>query len=403
MKGMTLKAQRLVPVIDQAMSAVSNVMLLFGVTRVGSGDDLGTTTLVLATYAIAIGSTRAWLLDPLLLDRLKLEGGQVLSVALALGLVPSLLAAGDLCLGLGSEVNRIWLIFFVGLPGLLVQDGIRYIGFARNRPQTALLSDLVWVGAFAFVIVFALSAGLRLTTAALATAWVIGAALAALAGMMAARQPFLAVRLRELRSSLTSFHYSLLADYSLSTGIGQLTTFALPAFVGLQGIGALRTTQAVFGLTNVLFAAAYVRTLPFCAAHIATDRRLVDRRLMSVSALLATCGGLLTLGLVALPADAGQQILGTAWVHMKPLVLPVGISCVMGGVVAGAFMGLRGTAQGGRILGARVATLIIETVVTLGAAARWGAPGAAWGVGAGSAAATAVYWRIYLRSPSKPT
>lgn len=393
-----LRLTALAPLIDQGLSAVSNLMLLVAVTRTCSTRDVGSVALALTAYSLIIGSARAWILDPLLLRRTTLPASQVLALVALLGL-PIALCGMVITLGLrGGWSPDLWMALWVGVPMLLLQDGIRYVGFAENRPFIALIADGFWVAGFCSLLglrdVFSLSGGLG----GLTWMWIASAAFGTVSALIASGHTPAVRPWSAMWRSFTAFHHSLLAEYSLSAGVGQVTTFVLPSFVGLAGIGAFRTGQAVFGLTNVLFSAAYVRTLPACSARYPSDRPWVYRRLVGTSLALAAAGAAATVALLALPDNVGLSLLHTTWLDMRSLVLPLGLSTVAGGLLAGASMGIRVVGGGRDILAARLVTVTWATPAVLVGAEQWGVTGAAWGTCLGVVFSVAVYWTLLIRA-----
>lgn len=383
--------------VDQGVAAASNLMLLVAATRVATTRDVGSVALVLTAYTLILGSCRAWILDPLLLARTSLTEEQILSLLSMVGLT---IGAGGLLVVLTTSPNvgdSVWTALWLGMPLLLLQDGIRYVGFAHQRPEVALVADLAWVAFFGVFLVVMNVTPATITVAWLTWAWVTGAALGAAAGLLLTHRRVRRGSARALWRNFTSFHHSLLADYLLGAGIGQITTFALPSLVGLGGIGALRTAQSVFGLSNVLFAAAYVRTLPLCVSYFPTDRRRVYRRLVGTSLALAAVGCVMTAVILTIPVYVGNELLGSTWAPMRRLALPVGLSTVAGGLLAGASMGLRILGAGRDIVYARVFIATTSTLTVFGFAYQWSADGAAWGGVVGGVVSACLYWGLFVR------
>lgn len=385
------------PLLDQGVAAASNLMLLVAAARMHSARDVGAVALALTAYTLMLGSSRAWILDPLLLARTALGAEQVLGLLALLGSFFALAGLVAVLAVTGGLSDGIWIALSLGMPMLLLQDGVRYAGFASQRPEIALVADLVWVVAFgSFLAVLAAHAA-PTSIATLTWAWVLSAGAGAVVGMAFSGHVAQLRPVRLLFRSFTPFHHSLLADYLLGAGVGQVTTFVLPSLVGLDGIGALRTAQSVFGLTNVLFAAAYVRTLPLCISYFPTDRPRVYRRLVGTSLVLASAGLVMTFVILGIPERLGSDLLGSTWRAMRTLALPVGLATVVGGLLAGASMGLRIVGGGRDILRARIVIVTCSTLAVFAFAFVWHAKGAAWGGLVSSVVSASVYWATLVR------
>lgn len=393
-----LRSSRLQTGTDQAVSAVSNLMVLVVAAHTTSQRNVGFVALILAIYAIAVGLVRASVLDPMLLRLLPLEYEEVVTaIGCYAGLAGSSVALVVVALGpMGLHLGG--LAFVAALPGLLVQDAVRYVGFGRSKPWIALASDTSWVAAFAGTVMLGAIWKAQLNADFLISAWVGCAVFAAGVGVACGsiKPAFLGVS--SLRKALGRFHFSLLVDYAVGAGVTQITFFVLTGLVGLAGIGIYRSAQALFGPTNILFSAVYVRLLPVCAQLISVDFVRAQRRILEASLALTSVGVAATAFWFAAPDIMGHLAFGRLWHPMVPLVLPIGVSTVFGGLTAGATIGLRSLSSGRQIIVARAYSSVFAVSLVAGGAAVGHLQGAAIGTAASAAATAAIYWLIYWRT-----
>lgn len=393
-------------VIDQAMSSASNVLATLLAARYLTRADFGAYSLTLLTYILAVGLVRALCGEALLVrpgeteDESRTNIRAATSSALFVGLfISALLLVAS---GFTSHPLRPCLqVFSVLLPLLLVQDTFRYAAFANNRPKAAAISDAVWVvtqlGSFAALVALG-----HPTAVTVLMTWAgAGAAAAVVIAILSPVAP-------DLRQGMgwvwgnrdLSVRYGL--EFFSSVGAAQVGSFILAAVAGIKEVGGIRGAQTLFGPLNVLFVGAYIALVP-------EGRRMADEsprslvRLSAVSSVVfgASAAGLTGVLLLLGPAQ-GRAVLGTTWDAAHPILLPVGLAAMAGGVMAGPLTGLRSLADAKRLLRVRLATM--PTTLMLPAIGAWAndAEGLAWGIVAATWINVVVYWRAFLRSATAP-
>lgn len=127
--------------IDQALSAIANLLGTVLVARTGSPDGLGVFGLAFAAYLAGLGLVRASVGDPLVVSGAAHSNLKAVWGPAWVAVVPSLLGAAILTT-VGLDVAA---VVIAVLPALFIQYALRYAAFARRQPHVAALADGVWV------------------------------------------------------------------------------------------------------------------------------------------------------------------------------------------------------------------------------------------------------------------
>lgn len=375
---------------DQALSSLTNLAVSVVVARSVGAEAFGAFGLAFSTYLLLIGFTRAVTAEPLLVRASadsesdhRRAAADALGTALAIALAASAVLAA-VALVLAGSTRTALLALAVVLPGLLVQDTVRYAATAAGRPQLAFANDAVWACVQAGAIT-AVVATDRAEVAAVTLAWGVGASVAAVVGIAQLGATPAPMRtgtwLRTHRDLIPSF----VGEFAARNGGTRLTIFAVAAISGLAAVAGVRAAQVVTGPATVLLLGASMVTVPEAVRlHRADPTRLpgVVRNLT-----LWFGAGALLLGLapLAVPLRWGQAALGATWAEARPVLAPQALLLGAMGATSGYVTGLRTLAAAHRSLGARL--VIAPLSLVAGVAGAWLAGGA--GAVAGLAAA---YW-----------
>lgn len=383
---------------DQALSSLSNVVVSVALARSGGAEPLGTFTVAFAAYLIAIGMIRSLVGEPLLtVPREPAKGAdepERLSTAVAGSFV---LAASLVVTGIGLVLGQLE-VTVVGLvlPGVAMQDFIRYLFFRRKRPELAALIDGVWVASSALG--WPLIAANGSATVALLV-WAVGGALGVLLGFTIGR-----VRMgpavaglgwwwREIRP-LGGF---LALDGLMFSLFSQISTLGLAAILGTAELGTLRGAQIIVGPVGLALTAFSVFVLPRLSAPGARQHSHLA---------IAASGGA---GLVAAVASVGLWIGAPFFVPMlygdqfevpPILVFALGVRITVGALITGPALMLKARRRGAPIVIGRLAGAVIGVPLMLVTAALYGLVPAVW---AGNAAALVnlAVLALALRSKAK--
>jgi hypothetical protein len=279
----------------------------------------------------------------------------------------------------GAPFRTVLSIVGLALPFLLVQDVWRFAFFARGRGSAAFLNDVVWC-----VVMFAAFALLRYYDASsvawLTLGWASAGALAAIVGIFQLKVrpsgPLAAVRwLRRHRDIAPRFF----AEFAVSTGVSNLTLFAIGGIAGLGELGRLRAGEITLGPLTILFAGAGLVATPEGVRLLQESPRRLVRGCRWLSVALAA--GVLAWGAILLlvPRAIGEFLLRANWDAAQPL-LPLLVIWLIGyGLSFGAWTGLRSLAAAKRSLQARCIDGSLTFSFGLAGAYLGGAIGVAWG------------------------
>jgi O-antigen/teichoic acid export membrane protein len=395
-------AGRALTFADQAISSASNMLLAVAIASGASASAFGEFAILYSIYWLLLGGTRAAVLDPLLItQRNVLKNAPVHLVAAA-----SAMAVGAVGVPIGlallaTPLDSAWIIFFLGLPVLLLQDALRYVGFLRQQPGRPVLLDGVWLVVMIVATVLALTGAIS-GTAAVVAFWVLGALLANVLGLVLLKIRWEPPRLRERFGAIRPVSGPLIGDFALSTGVAQLTVFLLPFVAGTALLGSLKAAQVANGPLNITVAAATVICLPIVAAAVDTGSggaaALRVGRL--ASAMLAGVAVLYGAALALLPDSAGEALFGQSW-GSGWLVAAVSVQMVLFGITHGALLALRGSRNTRAALRVRLAVTPVSVVLPLLLTAVWGRTGLMAGLVLAAATMSMVSWVAAVRVVSR--
>jgi len=287
---------------------------------------------------------------------------------------------------LGNEFGRAIFLLGLVLPVLAVLDAGRYLAFSNQQPSRALAIDVAW--AVAIVVGFGASVQFSISLSAPAVIGLWGAA--SLAGVvLVARWWGLAPPGLSWMLECWSIGWRYSAQWAATTGAAQVALLGLGVFAGVGAVGAVRGGQLLFGPLNVLFAG-------FLAVVIAEGARLSDSRLLrlaaATSALYSMVAAALTGVLVFMPDQVGESLLGASWQSANAVLVPIGLSAVMGAIAAGPIGSLRSLMAADTTLRITVITAPLYLFVPVAMAVQAGSVGFAWGLFVCSSWSALVWW-----------
>jgi O-antigen/teichoic acid export membrane protein len=384
-------------VVDQALSALSNVVLSVLVARSVSAAGFGTFSTAFVIFGIAVAVTRSGVGQPLQIgfsaaapDVRHQATRRALGCALLIGLSAAALVGGAGLL-LGGELGPALLALAVVLPGLLLQDSCRMAMFTAGRPAAAALIDGVW--AVAQVCLLLACTGLGWTSVPiLIVAWGFSATLSAVLGLVVLRLvPAPRRGLAWLRDERKLTKY-LLGEYVFGLGSAQLAILLVGVLASTTAVGALRAAQVLLGPLGIVGAAAFQFSVPEVARRPELSR---SRRLLfagGVSGALGLITVVYLAVLLLLPDPVGVALFGDSWSGAAAVLLAMGVSSLASSLAngpAGVLYGM-GRAQATFRINLAKGPLLL-CVVSL-ATVEWGVVGAAWALAAVEAAVLPAWW-----------
>jgi O-antigen/teichoic acid export membrane protein len=382
---------------DQALSSLTNFLLGIFVARSVDALGFGAFSVAFTAYLVALGISRALTTEPLVVrfsstrtETWKEGTRAATGAAVLIGVLLACLCAAA-ALIFSGQLRVALLILAPLLPGLLLQDTWRYAFFAADRDKQAFINDLIWA-----IVLFPALTVLLVTESAtvgwLIAVWGGAAAAAAVAGIRQAGlipAPNMTPRwFRDQRDLAPRF----LGEFSIGSGVSQLTLLGIGAVASLAELGSLRAGQILMGPLNVLFLGAGLVTIP---EGVRIQRQSVTRLrkyVLSVAAVLAffTLGWGITA--LTLPDALGRAILAANWAAAQPVILPLTVSMIAFGFTTSAGAGLRALAAARESLRAKCLSAPGMATAGLVGASMAGSIGAAWGLAIGQTAAAAIWW-----------
>jgi O-antigen/teichoic acid export membrane protein len=383
-------------VLDQTLSALSNLGLSIAVARTTSASGFGAFAIAFLVFGISLAVTKSAVGQPLQM-RLSAAGaaerragfqtglGAATVIGLAFGLLVAI--AG---LALGGEVGGALAVLALVLCPLMLQDSCRMAAFTLGRPQLATLIDAVWTAVQFGLLAILINSG-RHQVAGLILAWGAAAAVSALVGLAALRvRPLPSATWDWIRQQRDLIRY-LLPEYFLGLGAMQFGILLVGVIAGAAAVGSLRAGQVLLGPLGIIGAAVF----QFAVPEVARRTPVSARWLVTLAAGLSGGLGLLTVGYLALmlllPDAVGVGLFGNSWAGAAAVLLAMGLSSVSSSLAngpAGVLYGLGQARATFRINLAKGPVLLLALLLgTLLA----GAVGASWALAAVEAAVLPVW------------
>ncbi len=390
--------RRALVMADQGVSSLSNVVIAIVVARAVADAGFGAFAAATIAYALTVGVSRALVGEPLLslyshataevrrrLVPDMLGASIVVSVLAALALA----AVGTL---VGGTSGPVLVTLAVVLPLMIVQDVWRY-AFIVDRPAAALAVDVVWLVGVLVVVPFApAGAGPAWYVGVWGLAAGLGAALGCVLGRVSGL-PHLGRWLVSHRATGSRFF----GEFLTGEAVSEVVMLSVGAIAGLGTLGAVRASEIFYGPLNTIHGGIYLVVVPEGAQ--ARDRPDKVRKIMlAASAGVASVAvGLMVVG-VLLPDRIGTALFGATWHDAQPLMVPMGVAMIMGGLATGGYAGVRSLGAIRESLHARLRAAVPQLIFPVAGvtiAAGWGY---AAGFSLAQAAMAAVWWLAFRRA-----
>ena len=390
-------------ICDQALSSLTNAALSILVARAVDQSAFGAFSLCFIIYAIVVGVSRGLVSDPLTVrygdasassyDAARRgAAGSALIAGLAVGFV--LLAVAQT----QSEAIREPLVALaLCMPGLLLQDAIRFSFITEGNPRRAAANDFVWavlqLGAVAWLLY-----GDTSSAGPFVLAWGGAAVGAALYGIAQTRAlPAFGSALRWMREH-TDLSWFYVAEYLATLGSLQLALLIIGAIAGVDAVGALRGAAVVLGPLNILTFGAFAFSVPELVRRrgLPLQRHVQLAGLISGTLLVAVA--LWSTVMLVLPTSAGVELLGDTWLAARAVLAPTALLIAGTAACLGPLCTLRafGAARQSFLVSLLVATLLL-TLGTIGVMVDE-AEGAAVGFATAQWTAVPVIWIVMVRT-----
>jgi O-antigen/teichoic acid export membrane protein len=387
--------------VDQGLNSGSNFLLGIVIARSTSAHDFGTFSVIYVLYMLALGACRSITYEPLTVH----YSGTVATVAgkaaracvvvtLISGVVMGsmLVASGGVLRG---TAGPLLVTMGVALPFLLLQETIRGVCFASERPGAAAVSDTIWIVAqmIGFAAVFVLVE--NPPAWALLAVWTASGSVAGIATCAWVRAAPVGSPRRWIRDH-SSLIVASIANFAFRVAPPYLVYALLPIVGGLEALGRLRAAYLVFGPLGVVFEGAVLAALPTAvvAARRGDALRPLARRFSAALTVLALGWGAL---IVLVPDTLGRLLLGDGWSDASSTRAVLAFSLAAEGMLVGAAIALRASGSQARLARARLLAGPVTIISSLARAVPFGAPGAAAGFVIGDSTVSIGAWRALRR------
>jgi O-antigen/teichoic acid export membrane protein len=389
-------------VVDQGLSAASNVALAIAVANFVSAAEFGAFAIAFMVYGIAVAATKSLVGQPLQMRyssaspddqraRIQQAIGSALALA-ALGSVVTALVGGFVPGTVGDSL----LALAVVLPALLAQDSCRMAMFTLGKPAAAAAIDAIWTVLQFVLIALAIVTGHQRQVWLLILLWGVGAGLSALVGLALLKVwPDLRGGLAWLRAERHLTRY-LFPEYLMGLGAAQLGLVLVGVLATAEDVGFLRAAQVLLGPLGIVSVAA----LQFAVPEMSARPDLTSRQRAVVAAGVSAALGLISVVYLALllliPERVGAALFGESWTGAALVLLPMGLAALASGQSYGPMAALYalGRAQWTFRISLLRGPLTLAAVLI--AAVFWAAPGAAWALFAAEAVVLPA-WLFTLR------
>lgn len=404
MSGAGSVRQSVWSVADVGVSSLTNYIAVVAIARSVTSVGFGAFALANLIFVLFTGLFRALTCEPLLIRHSASDRQNVRDAArwssgtsLSLGVLASaLLIVGAGALADGESRSALFAVALV-LPGLLVQDNLRFSMLGAKMARAATVNDLVWACTQGvFFVLMALNAQSDLFT--LILVWGLSGNLAAVVGAYQMRLvPHVGAVRRwfEVHGRLAR---GLATDFLSMTLATQATLYVTGAIVGIAAMGALRGAQMLIGPVLVLVTGFRVIALSQGPKLRVTAYSRLPLATAGMSATLGVIAGIFLLALVTLPDSIGTSLLGDSWQGVSRLLPAVGVGTIGAAVAAAPLFGLRVLADARRTLRARRVDAPMTLVLGVAGAIIGGALGAAGGLALAKLLASGFWWYEFWQS-----
>lgn len=381
--------------IDQAIAGASNVLIAILAARLLAVASFGLFGIVFLVYVSVVGVSRALVSDPLLVHPVEAQerSDEVIGTACLLGsgLGIVVLVAG-LAVGLwAAQLGAALMCLAVCVPLLILQDVGRYLGFATQRPLTAVVLDSCWL----IVLIAAVPALVVFDARTLTwfiVAWAGSGAATGLLTVWMYREGGIRLDLSWLRFTWM-FSWRYLISYTSTQSSALASSGAIAGIAGARALGGVQGASLLVRPFVTFQVAAVAAGVGEISRSGAAGRR-VRRLCMKTSAFTTGIAALNLVAMLALPDRIGHVILGATWEAAQPMLLPTGVQILFLGVIAGARAGLLGMRSVKQAMAIDVVGTVLCVAAAVCGALVHGVLGALWATAMVQAGLAIAWWTV---------
>lgn len=372
--------------VDQALSASTNVAVFFVVAHQVDLKGLDSYAIAFYAFTLLIGIERALVGQIFGVRYSGAQGapwrraaGEGLGAVLVGTSAASLLMLLVAVTTLSSPLRQTLMAAAAVLPFLVLQDACRMAFFAQGQPHLAALNDFVWAVVQAVATTVLLLQG-KGDAPDLVAIWGLSAGVATALALVQLRvlpRPAGAIAWIGRTWSVSAF---LLAEYLLGAGAFNGGFLAVGALVEDGAVSSIRGAQVLLGPLFILNAAVLTFSLPEIARR--TTLTLTDRRrvalVISAGMLVVSLG--YTALLLTVPDSLGVWLFRDDWRLAHSVLLPVALGTAAAGAAAGPAVVIYGMAMTRQAIRVMFVEAPLVFALLIGGALLGGVVGAAWGL-----------------------
>ena len=380
-------------IVDQGLSSATNLAMSVLAGRLLGAEGLGIIFLGFSAYLLALSAVRGLITEPFVVATAELDAEErqaatracmTLVICAGIGISALMVAIG---LVVDDPLGRSLIIFAPWVAGTLVQDQWRSVLFRDRRGGAAAFNDGVWAVGMIAMLPVAWAFPHDWTIAA---TWGVGATVAALVGFVQVglRPSGLAHAIRWWKRDLRRLGLWLAMENVILTAGSQAIVVMLAAVLGASDLGGIRAIEVVFAPMTLIGEAFAFPGVPIVSRALASS--LADARRWALRLGLGACAlVLLYLAVVGpLRIQVLSRVFGPEFTKFAPLALPIALGQPLRALSSGYALLLRVDQRVHAIVACRSLATAVTMVLAPLLAVWFGALGAAWGLGLGSAVAS---------------
>jgi O-antigen/teichoic acid export membrane protein len=393
--------------IAQAFSSATNFCLTLIAGRLLGPAGLGVVVVGFGAYQLVAGLQRAIVMHPIVADAAPLRGAERrwlaqsgLTVVACCGLFATFVV-GVVGLAVAGPVGRGLLLFAPWLVAAVLQEFWKAILFQEGRGIAAAVSDFVRFSVMALSLPVAL---VWTHDYVVVSGWGLGAAAGLAAGF--AWVPGRPEQLRKAFAAWRERAWGLGRWLAAREIVYQMFTYSsvliLALILGTNGLGGLRSAEALFSPFSLVAAALVLPALPALSRAAAVSHRQALRLAVRICAVAVGFG----LTYMAVMAFVGPWLLvhlfGSSFSPFTNLVWPMAAVQVLNAAGVAFTLLLLAEKRGRASLVSGVAASAATIVSATALALVYGVQGAVWGMATGSGVGSVAVIYLALRKRPAP-
>jgi len=392
MVGSRLRSPSVLGPLSQGVTSLSNLVMMLAVAGALPAREFGLFALVQTVGLVVEGVLRAAFGETMavadsgtaprragIVDMALLPAAAMAAVA-----VPAALVVG------AGRLELLCVALALGLVPRVLADTLRHVAFAARTPAVAVVIDVVWLAVQLVAMAVAVPFGLQRATAAV-MAWGVGAAAASLVGLRALHIDPSVGSWRDGWAWLVvnrRLSWAYTVEFLVLSASTQAVLIPVALLSNSETVAALRGAQLAFGLVTTLTLGLRSALTPHAVALVQRGRSAaLDRLAVGTSAGAVAVGLFVTVCLWVLPDGPGRSLFGETWPLVAAVAVPFGVARAIFSGSIGPLIVLRARALTRAGVRLRTLTAVLWSSAMLVGAAIGGARLASWlSVGAATAA-----------------